>query len=204
MQQFLVVKSSVSNAGGNQTSEDYSDGTMPPPRQSGSGTFKKTWTKTYQKPDRLSIGSIRSKVAPVALIRRSRLLCMLHPAMAKESNETLGVDTIPEELAAWLAALRLCEEGSFASISDRLRTEFPAFVAEAEIDAASDKALLAEMSYAEALLELTDSLRRFRERQLRQESSELMLKITLNQANAEQIQRYREILETLNVPGTPS
>jgi DNA primase len=201
MQQFMTVKSAGANQPTNSSADQSSGDSTSMPRQIGSGTFKKTWTKTWQKPDRLSIGSIRSKVAPVALIRRSRLLCMLHPAMAKESNGTLGVDVIPQELGPWLAALRLCDSGSFASISDRLRGEFPAFVAEAEIDAASDKALLAEMSYAEALLELTDSLRRLRERQLRQESSELMLKITQNQASAEQIQRYRAILETLSVSG---
>jgi DNA primase len=201
MQQFLAVKPVGFNQSSGNSPEQSTSDSASPPQQGGGGKFKKTWTKTYQKPDRLLVGSVRSKAAPVALIRRSRLLCLLHPTMAKESNETLGVDTIPEELGPWLAALSLCEEGSFASVSDRLRSQFPAFVAEAEIDAASDKALLAEMSYAEALLELTDSLRRFRERQLRQESSELMLKISQNQASAEQIQRYRTILETLGASG---
>jgi DNA primase len=157
-------------------------------------TPKKAWTKDWQKPDRLAIGAIRSKAAPVKLIRRSYLLTLLHPSLAKETLEKLAVDKIPDELHLWITALATCNEGSFAGLCDVLRAQFPAQIAEVEIDAASDKALIAEMSYEEAYSEYLDSIHKLRARQLRQESNDLMMKININQASPEDMQRYREVM----------
>jgi hypothetical protein len=145
----------------------------------------------------MAIGAIRSKAAPVKLIRRSHLLTLLHPLLAKETLDKLGVDRIPEELSEWIAALSQCNEGSFAGLCDVLRESFSERIAEVEIDAASDKALIAEMSYDEAYTEYVDSIHKLRARQLRQESHDLMMKIGLNQASAEDMQRYRDVMVTI-------
>jgi hypothetical protein len=39
-----------------------------------------------------------------------------------------------------------------------------------------------------------DSIHKLRARQLRQESNDLMMKINLNQASPEDMQRYREVM----------
>jgi DNA primase len=198
LQQFLATKVTTGFAAAPkaaQSNVDPQEG-MPADAPASGRQFsgKRAWTKDWQKPDRMAIGAIRSKAAPVKLIRRSLLLTLLHPMLAKEPLEKLGVDRIPEELSAWIAALSQCNEGSFAGLCDVLRGGFTAQIAEVEIDAASDKALIAEMSYEEAYTEYVDSIHKLRTRQLRQESNDLMTKIGLNQASAEDVQRYRDVM----------
>jgi DNA primase len=198
LQQFLAVKPTTGFVPALKNSKpdvDPQEG-MPADAPAAGKQFsgKRAWTKDWQKPDRMAIGAIRSKAAPVKLIRRSRLLTLLHPLLAKETLEKLGVDRIPEELSAWIAALSQCNVGSFAGLCDVLRAEFPEQITEVEIDAASDKALIAEMSHDEAYTEYLDSIHKLRARQLRQESNDLMMKIGLNQASAEDMQRYRDVM----------
>jgi DNA primase len=205
LQQFLAAKPVNAFAPApraDKSNVDPQEG-MPADAQPAGKPFgqKRAWTKDWQsdwkKPDRMAIGAIRSKAAPVKLIRRSLLLTLLHPLLAKEALEKLGVDQIPDELSAWIAALSQCNEGSFAGLCDVLRPKFPAQIADAELDAASDKALIAELSYNQAYTEYVDSLHKLRARQLRQESNDLMMKIGLSQATPEETQRYRDVMATI-------
>jgi DNA primase len=199
MQQFLAVKSPAQIAA-NRSSEsqiwaNQPDGQTQASERPSSFQPRRVWTKDFQKTDKLSIGSIRSRVAPVELIRRSRLLTLLHPSLSKVTLEVLALDQIPVEVAPWISALATCKEGSFAGLCDVLRHAFPEEVGQAELDAANDKALIAQMAYPEALKEYIDSLKKLRARQLRQESQDLLTKIESSLATAEEMQRYRLILQ---------
>jgi DNA primase len=200
LQQFIAAKPITGYAAAAQSSKSAVDPLegMPADAQAPSSgrqfTQKRAWTKDWQKPDRLLIGAIRSKAAPVKLIRRSYLLTLLHPLLAREPLENLGLDQIPEELSPWIEALAACSEGSFAGLCDVLRDKFPSLVDEVQIDAASDKELIAEMSYEDALKEYIASIHKLRARQVKQESNDLMMKINLNQASADDMQRYRDLM----------
>jgi DNA primase len=203
LQQFLAAKPAAGFAASAQSSKSPVEQQEGMPADSQAAMLgrqfspKRAWTKDWQKPDKLLIGAIRSKAAPVKLVRRSYLLTLLHPLLAKEPLNNLGVDQIPEELNAWIAALATCNEGSFAGLCDVLRRDFPTLIAEVETDAASDKELIAEMSYEDALKEYIASIHKLRARQLRQECNDLMMKINLNQASAEDMQRYRDVMTTI-------
>jgi DNA primase len=203
LQQFIAAKPTTGYAAAAQSSKSTVDPLegMPAdaqiPATGRQFSPKRAWTKDWQKPDRLLIGAIRSKAAPVKLIRRSHLLTLLHPSLAKEPLEKLGLDQIPEELSPWIAALATCNEGSFAGLCDVLRDKFPSLVDEVQIDAASDKELIAEMSYEDALKEYIASIHKLRARQVKQESNDLMMKINLNQASTEDMQRYRDLMTVI-------
>jgi DNA primase len=198
LQQFLAKKpSQIGSANNVSASQSQAESESMQPTKAFAP--RRAWTKDFQKQDRLAIGSIRSKAGPVKLIRRSRLLTLLHPALAKEPVEGLGIVAIPDELAGWIAALATCDAGSFAGLCDVLRERFSGEVSELEIDAASDKALIADMSYEQARKEYVDSLEKLIARQLKQESNDLMMKIHENQATPDELQRYKEIMALIAV-----
>ena len=159
------------------------------------------WTNTANgwkkdKPDRLAIGSVRSKAGPVALIGRCRLLTLLHPTVASKYIEYAGTELagdIPQELASWLPAVAACSEGSFASLCDVLRSQFAQEIEQAQIAAASDKEELAAMSFPEAMQEFSDGCRRLRERALRAEQQLVMDQLHQGVVSEALSARYREI-----------
>ena len=103
---------------------------------------------------------MRGQAKPPALMRRVRLLTAYHPALA---HQPIDPEFLPEDLLAWLGALRQLPEGStFAVVCESLRREQQDLVTELERDASTDAAIVADMGFEEAGADFTGALAQMR------------------------------------------
>lgn len=116
---------------------------------------------------------LRVPAAAPDLEARSRLLLALHPGLAGTLDT--GEAWIPAVLAAWIRKIAaLPPSSTFASVCEALRSSDPEEVLRLERAGGADSAGVAELSGAEAALELGGALGQLKSRWARQQIEQLV------------------------------
>jgi hypothetical protein len=126
---------------------------------------------------------------------RSRLLLALHPGLAGTLDA--GEAWVPAVLADWIRKIAALPPGStFASVCEALRGSDPEEVLRLERAGGADSAGVAELSGAEAALELGGALGQLKSRWARQQIEQLVVS---GVSTEEQRLRYATLLKMTRV-----
>ena len=133
--------------------------------------------------------ALRPRAGLPDLARRVRLLSALHPALAFEVADPA---LLPPDIVGWLALLRAQPAGSsLAVICESLKAAHPDVVAALERDAASDRSMVAEMSFDEARAEFDGALAQLRDRSIREQLDAMVAAGIRSESDRA---RYQELL----------
>jgi DNA primase len=138
---------------------------------------------------------LRVPAAAPDLEARSRLLLALHPGLAGTLDA--GEAWVPAVLADWIRKIAALPPGStFASVCEALRGSDPEEVLRLERAGGADSAGVAELSGAEAALELGGALGQLKSRWARQQIEQLVVS---GVSTEEQRLRYATLLKMTRV-----